>query len=45
MKAYCPCCAFETIIETGREASDYRCPRHNFQCVYSGEYSNLPWLG
>lgn len=44
-KAYCPSCAYETIIETGKTASDYKCSRHDLNCVNSGEKTNLPWLG
>ena len=44
-KAYCPCCAFETIIQKGKKASDYICPRHNVPCIYSGEETTLAWQG
>ncbi len=44
-KAYCPVCMYETIIETGKTAYDYYCPRHGVQCIYSGEETNLPWMG
>jgi len=43
--AYCPVCIYQEIIETGKKASDYVCPRHNLNCIYSGEETNLPWLG
>ena len=44
-KGYCPCCAFETIIETGKTASDYVCPRHGYNLIYSGQETDLLWLG
>ena len=44
-KAYCPVCMYETIIRTGTKASDYFCPRHCVRCIYSGEQTNLHWIG
>ena len=43
--AYCPVCMYREIIEKGKTASDYVCPRHNIKCVYSGEKTQFKWEG
>lgn len=43
--AYCPSCIFRTRILPGTQASDFYCPRHGYRLIYSGEETDLPWLG
>ena len=43
--AYCPVCMYREFIISGTEAKDYKCPRHGYNCVYSGEKTNLRWEG